>query len=76
MVEKERKLTPEHIRKIKQTYHKKEIDKIHSKIMQNYWANKKHKFNTEQYRKKLAKAKLGAKNPNSLLYKIRQVKKE
>jgi hypothetical protein len=74
--EAQKKLTSAHIRKIKETYHKKELDKIHSKIIRNYWADQRHKYNSPEYRNKLAKAKVGIKNPNSLLYKIRQMKKK
>lgn len=69
MVEKPKKLTAAHIRKIKDTYRKKNIAKKHAKVMMQHWEDKTHVFNKPVYRKKLAKAKLGEKNPNSLYYK-------
>ena len=63
MVEPKKKLTASHIRKIKQTYHKKKLDELHGKVMEQYWANKKHEYNKQRYRKKLSEAKKGDKNP-------------
>jgi len=69
MVEQKKKLTPAHIRKIKETYHKKNLDKVHGEVIKKYWANKQHEYNKNRYRKKLAEAKKGDKNPNSSDYK-------
>ena len=64
-----KKLTAAHIRKIKETYKKKGIGKKHSKIMVEHWDDKKHVYNKPVYRKKLAEAKVGPKNPNSKTYR-------
>lgn len=69
MVEKSKKLTAAHIRKIKETYRRKKLADLHAKVMHQHWLNKKHEYNTRKYREKLSKAKVGEKNPNSVNYK-------
>lgn len=69
MVDKPKKLTSAHIRKIKETYRKKKLGELHAKVMHQHWLNKRHEYNKASYRSKLSKAKEGDKNPNSTTYK-------
>jgi len=72
MVIPKKKLTSAHIRKIKETYHAKKLDKLHGKVMKKLWENEKHEYHKQRYRQKLAEAKTGDKNPNSIIYKKRK----
>ncbi len=73
MVERpKQRLTAAHIRKIKETYRRKELAKQHAKIMHQHWLNKKHEYNKQRYRAKLSKAKVGDNNPNSVMYKKKE----